>query len=270
MTKPATLLILVLGSFAAFGRGEMTSGGGDATALEFTAIGYEVAGYLKALEPMNGASLPGLTAKEFLDTVQSTLVTSEPRVFVDGNEVGAVNIPDLRQIKVGQERWRDLDAQRESRIALVFHEYLGILRKDDARYQFSNLLLQRMRQFAFGSLESIECRSFVRRPFVPGVQYDEALWVRVSNRSLFGAKIEFKLKDPGVDATLIADRHTRPISPEVSEIFRFKDRAGMFQFLMSVELPDGHEGFENEANLSDIINGQRQTKSFNLHCAVVD
>lgn len=123
-------------SYAAATGGTDVGNGGDDYSREFVSIALDIAESL-ALNPM-----PGVDAKSFLDTVSLTKVNSSPRIVLRGYEVDAVNYPDSNppQIVVNRAGWDRLSVEPHRRAFLVLHEYLGIMKIDDSKYQISKLL----------------------------------------------------------------------------------------------------------------------------------
>jgi hypothetical protein len=246
----------------------MTSGGGDVQALEFTSLGYELAGYLSSLKSRYQTQVPGIEPAQFLATVQSTRVVTEDNLELDGKAVDAINVPDLKLIRVSRGRWHDSVGDQEFRVGLVFHEYLGIMRMNDQRYDVTKDFLQLLARYGFESAKQISCHSFQRRPYSPDITDDGKLDLTISNRSLFNGMVAFQLADQNVDATAIMDRFTREVPPSVYEMYQFEDPTQRFHFTITVKIPNGTESYDSTAVVSDIISGERTFLSFELKCTV--
>jgi hypothetical protein len=125
--------------------------GGDTYALEFTAIGIELADQLSALEQKDNHLFKqwNFTADEFRQVVQGSKeikpvrVVSQERVYLVNQEVEAINDSSKLLITVSRSAWRE--SQLHERVRLVLHEYFGILGVERDRYDasldFSNLAL---------------------------------------------------------------------------------------------------------------------------------
>lgn len=149
-------LFLVLGfSFANAFAGNEGAHGGDPYGLEFATLGDELSKLLNKYETVH----PDLfqkyhfTALRFASSVKSTrLVSGEGSdVILNGNEVDAINTPQLSQILINRTRWRE--SELSARVKLVLHEYFGILAVEQDRYnasldfkEFTELAIQEIKQ----------------------------------------------------------------------------------------------------------------------------
>lgn len=269
-----TLRALLLGSVV-FGSlasraGEMTSGGGDVYALEFTALAYEVAGYLETLDQKQNIRVQGLDPRELLAAIQVTRVVTADALVLNEQPVDAINTPELKLIRIDRGRWRDSAGDAPHRMGLVFHEFMGILRKDDSHYALSQELLGLLSRYGFASSREIECLSYQRRLFSPDALDDGRFKVRISNRGVFQALAHFELSERQVNATTLMDRFTREVPPGVYEALSYKDRTGSFRLDLRLDIPDGQESFESTAVLSDGSGGQRLYLTFDLRCKVLE
>ncbi len=114
-------------------QGTEVGSGGQETAGAFVEVGYELVEMLRA-QPVAQVS-----AEELLKAVQDTKVIAKPELFLDGAPVDALNFADASppRIEVSHAGWQRLRRLRHEKVLLVFHEYLGILKKNDDHYQIS-------------------------------------------------------------------------------------------------------------------------------------
>ena len=120
-------------------RGDEVGNGGDTYAGEFVEIGYELVAHLRA------HAFPEVTADELFNAVKNTSVVSKGELDLNGKPIDALNYPDTNpsRIEVSRVAWDRLKSRRDEKNRLVFHEYLGILRKDDSHYQISRKIIDR-------------------------------------------------------------------------------------------------------------------------------
>ena len=119
--------------------GSEGTGGGDTEAQEFVTMAYELILWLK-VHPIEEVDLNRLTEKVATSIVQST----EDLLEVNGILVDAINEPNLAPPKITINRavWRSLRVLEHRRRMLVLHEYLGLMKADDTKYQISQNLDQ--------------------------------------------------------------------------------------------------------------------------------
>lgn len=120
--------------------GGMERGGGDPYSQRFVELGNRHADILDAWQEMGLAIVPEVDAKAFRLVVKETEIRTQKTTWLKKRgkrfEVAAINIPGLKRIILSRSRWdamSDLDKER-----LVFHEYLGIMRLKDAKYEISS------------------------------------------------------------------------------------------------------------------------------------
>lgn len=132
-----TIIFIIFFQLNAFA-GPITSGGGDGYAAEFTKFAYAIVGILKN-SPSTFIS-PSLLK----NAIENTRVITKERLIWQNEEVGAINYPSTNKIELSREHWRILQGDNLKKLVLVFHEYLGILKIDDSRYQISNKLFENL------------------------------------------------------------------------------------------------------------------------------
>lgn len=166
MKKMKTLCVVLMGLVASpmvSHAGAGSSGGGDAVAAEFTRIAHQIS---QLVERQPVAEVSG---KDFKEGVLGTLVRTQDKVFHNGMEVDAINIPSEKKIVVSRSRWSDLKAQKRMKYVLVFHEYLGVLGIDDSSYQISKALfgkVDRIADFTCNSFKLINSQSSGQKYFL--------------------------------------------------------------------------------------------------------
>ena len=133
-------VVMAIHPAAQAGRGGVGhGGGGDAIALEFVSYGKLLADSLVRIESLREA-VPEVEQAKFAEAVASTRVYSRDQLNLNGMEVDAINYPDSRLILLNRSRWSAYGSYAPKQVALVFHEYLGILRLDDSNYRISTRL----------------------------------------------------------------------------------------------------------------------------------
>ncbi|MGE0615952.1 MAG: hypothetical protein AB7P04_09940 [Bacteriovoracia bacterium] len=180
MKKIVSILVLAWGLSAVAGvegGGGATGvgGGGDAYALEFTAMGRGALGYVRAYADQ----FPEIASEELAKAIDATQVTSIDHAYLEDargrREVDAINYPDVKKIELSRTRWAQLDT--DARITLVLHEYLGILRLADEGFLVSGRLLGLIKNRPANSSQQLECRVQVRET----VTNEERTWTRWSS-----------------------------------------------------------------------------------------
>ena len=121
--------------------GSSVGNGGDPFAFEFINTARDV---INLFSWINLSDLPEFNALAFTQAVQQTHIASEVHVILNGSEVGAINYPDQTLITVNQSFWQT--ANPNQRMGLVIHEYLGIMRLNDANYRLSGPIYQKNQQ----------------------------------------------------------------------------------------------------------------------------
>ncbi|MGZ3694041.1 MAG: hypothetical protein ACXWQO_07560, partial [Bdellovibrionota bacterium] len=125
------LIIAVLGMVCASAQaGNELGNGGDVYAKEFVSLGR---GVLEKMKASPDSKIPDFDA--FAKAIEETRVVTEDNLELEGATVDAINYPQSKRIELNRRRWREYD--NEERSALVLHEYLGVARIDDSRYQIS-------------------------------------------------------------------------------------------------------------------------------------
>ena len=127
--------------------------GGDARSLEFYRLGKSLASQFRKIQdesPEDFEQLPGKFLADELDkAVESTRIVSRPEPLIsNGNPVDAKNHTEDKSpwIEIQSTRWDSYSGDRDRKIAIVLHEYLGITRGlyhhgEWDNYQLSDRLL---------------------------------------------------------------------------------------------------------------------------------
>jgi len=144
-----TVLFLVLFPLGLAEAGNDNGNGGDGYAAEFVATAKTAVRLLK--NHPTDESIPdyGIDLKQFETAVKTTAVHSEERLFLDDQEVDAINYPQKKLIKISRSRWKELRSndQEQARYRLVIHEYLFIIGIDDQQYRVSDGIMESLSRF---------------------------------------------------------------------------------------------------------------------------
>lgn len=133
-----TAILIFLTSMSGFAAGGVDVGnGGDAYALEFQSHAQSLLQHWQELQGYDSFknSFP-VTKENLADAMSKTQVhsTTSPLMLGDA-EVDAKNFPFPRgEIQLNRSRWDALRSDPAKRLALVLHEYLGVLGIDQKRF----------------------------------------------------------------------------------------------------------------------------------------
>lgn len=111
--------------------------GGSLPAQEFIATA------LKISEMLNETPESIVSTKfkaDFKNLILNVTVLATDRLFLNGEEVSAINYPAKHLIKVSLPRWNQIYYLQE-RVPLVLHEYLGLMGLNDYNYQMTNQII---------------------------------------------------------------------------------------------------------------------------------
>jgi hypothetical protein len=138
--KKFGLLILFLSVFSQNGFAGQNGNGGDGYAAEFTYTGRMS---VEILSKKDLSSVPEFDLDKFMAVVTTTKVYTVDNVYIDGEEVDAVNYPDKKIIEIGRNHWRELrdESLTAARFRLVIHEYVSIMGLNDSTYQISTKIV---------------------------------------------------------------------------------------------------------------------------------
>jgi hypothetical protein len=158
-------------------RGGMDSGGGDTFAMEFVAIGHQALDYLVGIEKLDRPdALKGLVNLDSLrGALSQTQIETRERVYLGTEEKDAINIPSESKIILSRSRWAALRPAHESKLAIVLHEYLGIIGLADSAYEISHKFLARLTTHPLLTIESyvVHCESALKdHPEWGGIKFD--------------------------------------------------------------------------------------------------
>lgn len=133
--KKTLFAFLILFTSSAFSTGPSVSGGGDAESLKFSMIANRAAMIIRD----NQTQFPEIKYEVFIDAIKriKIKITNED-LMVNGEKKDAINYPAESLIKVNRFAFRSLTSNSMLQIALVVHEYLGILAVDDSNYFISS------------------------------------------------------------------------------------------------------------------------------------
>jgi len=130
-------LALTLAFSSASAGPRIIGNGGDVHALQFIVFAQRVLLYLQNSE------IEGVDAVALEKIIESAKVESTNRTLtLNGMPKDALNFPSEQKIVFNRQRWSSMLS--EERLALVLHEYLGLLGVEQANYEHSKLLLKDM------------------------------------------------------------------------------------------------------------------------------
>ncbi len=139
------------------GKGDEGPNGGDRVAQQAASMASEVVGRVAKLPQL----FPEVNIEKLREVVRRTRIIVRDRTFANGVETDAINNGvDLIEINAARwETWTDHDR----RLALLFHELLGLMGLEKNSYDISSRLL------------TIENRFAEEKVFVCGSEYDPCL-----------------------------------------------------------------------------------------------
>ncbi len=134
-----TILVSAPG-FAGFDSGNA----GDAFSAEFLFSGRDI---LQRLELIAANGKPLMETANLRKAMETTVVASEERVYLDGIERDAVNYPSKKLIKISRTRWKDLRqaAETSARLTLVLHEFLWMSGVDDTNFVQTQRIIEALK-----------------------------------------------------------------------------------------------------------------------------
>ncbi len=119
------------------------SHGGSADELEFIGLGHQVAGLLSDWGPSQ--AFPEIDIAAFKLAISETRVRFTDEILMsEGREVDALNDASTKAIQVNRPRYILISGRADQKLALVFHEYLGILGIEADHYRLSTRFLDRL------------------------------------------------------------------------------------------------------------------------------
>lgn len=150
MRRSLLLCLIFAYSFqlsASIGLGHDQGNGGDLFAAEFVKTGE----WLLRLLRYQGEHSIDL---DLLESVieHSSVESTDKRLRLNDTPKDAINYPQQKRILFDRRRWKKMD--KGERAVLVLHEYLGLMKVENASYAFSKELLGR---FNYGRWHFLEC-----------------------------------------------------------------------------------------------------------------
>jgi hypothetical protein len=130
--------------------GTETGNGGDGYAAEFILMGKKAVEILKAISLKE---VEGVNVLHLSGVILSTEVHSRDALYLNGQEVDAINYPNKQLIELNRSRWEKIrnEDQTIARYTLVIHEYLYLMQINDSQYQVSQKLIQAMSPSKFST-----------------------------------------------------------------------------------------------------------------------
>lgn len=127
----STILCVSTLAFAGHDQG----GGGETEALKFAMIASRALSIVQE----NQSKFPEVSASLFQNAIKQTKIQiTNEELQLNGEKKDAINYPEQSLIKVNRFAFRALTSNSVAQIALVVHEYLGILSIDDSNYFISS------------------------------------------------------------------------------------------------------------------------------------
>lgn len=128
--------------------GGHSGGGGEIVAMEFVSMAYDI--YLNLVN--DPILVYNFKSEDYLYAIRNTRIIGRDESLYDknGEQVDALNFPELRVIIVNEKAWREKSVSSKIKKQLIFHEYLGIMAANnenspynDENYRVSVLLNNR-------------------------------------------------------------------------------------------------------------------------------
>jgi hypothetical protein len=137
MKAITTFLISLFISTSVFAGPRIVGNGGDTFALQFLTYADKVYKYL------DNSNISGLDVAALGKAIATAKVEStDKKLQLNGIPKDAINYPSERRIVFNRDRWTSFI--EDERLALVLHEYLGLIGLEDASYTYSKLILKDM------------------------------------------------------------------------------------------------------------------------------
>lgn len=134
------LLLISLFPYFSFAGPRVIGGGGDIYALQFVAIANKIVTHFQ------NSPVKEIQVEDLKKAVETTHVESTNEdLALSGFPKDAINYPETQRILFNRTRWNQI--ADEDKPALVLHEYLGILKIEDASYKLSKNFLGDFRLF---------------------------------------------------------------------------------------------------------------------------
>ncbi|MDD4973476.1 MAG: hypothetical protein PHY93_03955 [Bacteriovorax sp.] len=141
-------MILILSTLVMFNSyaGNEKGNGGDRVTLEFKSFAKVLVENLPRLKTLREAGIDSDALKLIVDNAQ--VESTNEKLVAGGLEVDALNFPEQppQKIIVNRDRWGAIfqEEKNQSKFALVLHEYLSLMGKNDKSYQISGPVLQEL------------------------------------------------------------------------------------------------------------------------------
>lgn len=141
-----TLMIALLPALQVFAdvtEGHENGNAGDIYAIEFKLTARDI---VQRLRLLSADELKGINLNQLVGAILATKVSSEERVFLNGYEVNAKNLPAEGRIVINRSWWRPLRlaSETKNRARLVLHEYLPLIGVPDEGAVISERLIALM------------------------------------------------------------------------------------------------------------------------------
>lgn len=115
--------------------------GGDSIALDFKSLGLYAVDFIR-----QDANLSTKVDIERLrKTIEGAQIEVQDRVLLNNIEKDAANYTDSQRIVISAKRWLQMASNDPRKIAIVVHEYLGLMGDSDLNYEVTNSLLATIR-----------------------------------------------------------------------------------------------------------------------------
>jgi hypothetical protein len=228
--------------------------GGDGIALEVTALASNLAENMK----QGLITVPGVNADTFAKQVRATRIETRDIVICDGTEVDACNYPDENRIEISRPHWTEYGTDLRRKRALVLHEFLGIMRAGDYKYEMSDQLYSNIPDLPDEALSLMVLREIDDKcgdTWCEG-DYDYRFYSLRCNASsgcrLDFAMIETDSEEVNRQATIVGERYTGSIHSATKGSYK--------QYEVSCTLPE----MKSLSETIDPYPGQNPTYRFTL------
>lgn len=189
------------GAVANDGGATHVGSGGDAYATEFVGLGRTVAKMLRD----GRIGFRGVNSGLFTQHVEMTQVATRDRTVIGNHEVDAINYPDRNVIELNRERWASYRGDTNRKLALVLHEYLGVMGLQERNYEKSSIYFQFLNDPFQTGMEQLRVTQGVvlnalsetcAETWCEGMFYSDFTWSKIAcDEALKTCSINFEMRN---------------------------------------------------------------------------